>query len=361
MTFPESLADVPTPALVIDLDRLGANVLRMAEIAHRAGVALRPHWKTSKSLAVAALQSAAGAVGFTCATALEAEVLIEAGHDVFWAYPPVGAARIASAVRLAARGRLTVGVDSVAAAAALAGRAVAEGLTIPVRLDIDSGLGRTGAHPADAPGELEDIAALDGLRLEGIFTHEGQLARHGADREARRAAGIGVGLLLVEVAEAARARGVAIDVVSVGSTPGADSAPTVAGITEMRPGTYVFGDDNQRSTGAVAAEDCALTVHATVVSTQRGEPAIVDAGLKAMSGDGSARGDGRLGTRVDGPGVLALAHEEHGFLRGAGAVSLGDRVVLLPNHACGTVNMFSTAWVVSRGVIVDRWPVEARR
>lgn len=361
MTLPESLSEVPTPALVIDLDTVKANVARMADVARRAGVALRPHWKTSKSLPVAALQSAAGAVGFTCATALEATVLVDAGYDVFWAYPPVGETRVATAIELAARGPLTVGVDSVASAAALARRAAAEGVTVAVRLDIDSGLGRTGAAPRDAPGELEEIAALDGIRLDGVFTHEGQLALHGADREARRAAGIAVGRLMVEVAEAARARGVAIDVVSVGSTPGADSAPTVEGITEMRPGTYVFGDDNQRRTGAVEIADCALTVHATVVSTQRGEPVIVDAGLKAMSADGSARGDGRLGTRIDGPGILELAHEEHGFLRGAGAVGVGDRVVLLPNHACGTVNMFSSAWVARGGRIVDRWAVEARR
>lgn len=361
MTIPETLAGVPTPALVIDLDRVQANISRMADVAARAGVTLRPHWKTSKSLRVAELQARAGAVGFTCATAQEAEVLIGAGHDVFWAYPPAGAARIEKAVALAARGPLSIGVDAVDTAAALARRAVVEGLEIAVRLDIDSGLGRTGAAPADAPAVLEEIAGLDGVRLEGIFTHEGQLARHGADRAARSAAGRAVGELMVDVAETARARGVAVDIVSVGSTPGAESAPVVSGITEMRPGTYVFGDDNQRAMGVIADEHCALSVHATVVSTQRGDPVIVDAGLKAMSNDGSVRSDGRIGTRIDGAGVLALGHEEHGFLRGTDGLVVGDRVVLLPNHACGTVNMFSFAWVVQRGRIVDRWPVEARR
>ena len=355
------MADVPTPALVIDLGRLQHNIHRMAELASEAGVALRPHWKTSKSLHIASLQAAAGAVGFTCATAREARVLVSAGYDVFWAYPPVGDARVEAVIDLTRRGRLMVGLDSVESARALSRAAVDGGVEVTVRLDIDTGLGRTGATPNEAPAVLEQIAGLDGLRIDGIFTHEGQLAAHGTDRVARRAAGRAVGELMAAVAENARTRGAVLTTVSVGSTPGADSAPMVDGITEMRPGTYVFGDDNQRFTGAVDDDECALTVHSTVVSVQRGETVIVDAGIKAMSSDGSARKDGRIGTRLDGPGILATGHEEHGFLRGAADVRLGDRIVVLPNHACGTVNMFSSAWVVREGRVVDQWPIEARR
>ncbi|MDF2989537.1 MAG: alanine racemase [Microbacterium sp.] len=356
------VADLPTPALLVERPVLARNIARMASAAERAGVALRPHWKTTKCLQVAALQRDAGAVGFTCATGLEAETLVDAGFtDVFWAFPPVGAGRAETAARLNETARVIVGVDSVAAVRELARVARERDVEVPVRIEVDTGLGRTGTRPESVAELAERVADMRGIAVEGVFTHEGQLARLGPAPDERASAGRRVGAVMVEAADAVRARGIPLRSVSVGSTPGASSAPTVPGITEMRPGTYVYGDDNQVWLRVVGDTECALAVLARVVSVERGETLIVDAGLKAMSGDGSARGDGRFGSVPGSPARLTAAHEEHGFLVDAGDLQLGSLLRLRPNHACGTVNMHSVVWVVEDDRVVDAWPIVARR
>jgi D-serine deaminase-like pyridoxal phosphate-dependent protein len=357
-----SVEQLPTPAVIIDLPILYRNVAQMAAHADSLGVALRPHWKTSKCAQVGALQIKAGAAGLTAATAREVEALAAAGFsDVFWAYPPVGAARVATALSAAARTRLIVGVDSLASTELLAEAAVAAGMLIEVRLEVDTGLGRSGVNPDDAPQLARAVSSLPGIRLEGVFTHEGQVQGVGANPAQRFATGVAAGELLVEVAEAIRADGMPLTSVSVGSTAGARSAPTVAGITEARPGTYVYGDENQVAIGTVAPEDTAMTVLSRVISVERGDPVLIDAGIKAMSADGSTHGDGRIGTVVsDSGGVVATGHEEHGFLRGAAGLRVGDLVRIRPNHACGLANMHSRVFVVEDGVVVDIWPVLGR-
>ncbi|WP_308797740.1 alanine racemase [Agromyces silvae] len=356
------LSQLPTPALLVERTVLERNITRMALVAERAEVALRPHWKTTKCLEVARMQRDAGAIGFTCATALEAETLVGAGHtDVFWAFPPIGRDRVETAVRLNEVARVIVGLDSFGAASELARVAHERGVVVPVRIEVDTGLGRTGTEPGAVADLAERIAGMPGIAVEGVFTHEGQLARLGAAPEERSTAGRRVGAVLVEAADAVRARGIAVASVSVGSTPGASSAPMVPGVNEMRPGTYVYGDDNQLWLQVIDEADCALSVLARVVSVERGQTLIVDAGLKAMSGDGSARGDGRFGSLPASPATLSAAHEEHGFLIDAGALQLGELVRIRPNHACGTVNMHSVVWVVEDERVVDAWPIVARR
>lgn len=353
---------LPTPAVLIDLPTLRRNIARMADLARDFGVALRPHWKTSKCAEVGRLQREAGAVGLTAATAAEVDALFDAGfEDVFWAYPPVGAHRIAAAVRAARRGRLIVGLDSLASAEPLAEAAVAAGVDIEIRLEVDSGLGRTGVDPDDALAVARGLARLPGLVLEGVFTHEGHVQGVGADPERRSEVGMAAGRLLAEVAERLRADGFELPSVSVGSTAGARSAPRAEGVTEARPGTYVYGDENQVAIGTIDPADTAMTVLSRVISTQRGEPVLVDAGIKAMSSDGSMHGDGRIGTVVSpGGGVLATGHEEHGFLRGSAPLRVGDLVRIRPNHACGLTNMHAHVFAVEDGGVVDVWPVLGR-
>lgn len=355
------IANLPTPALLVDQQVLDRNIARMAQWASACGVALRPHWKTSKCVPVAQRQVRAGAVGLSAATLGEVEALVDgAVTDVFWAYPPAGRWRAEAAVALAKRARIIVGLDSLEAATALSGAASASGAVVEVRLEVDTGLGRCGVELDDAVMVGTGIASLPGLSLEGVFTHEGNVQQQGADAAARQRVGLEAAWALVTAADRMRAAGLTVASVSVGSTPGAQSAPTVAGVTEMRPGTYVYGDDNQTSIGTLEADHVAATVLATVVSTQRAGIAIVDAGLKAMSSDSSLRGDGRLGTRVDGPGHLATAHEEHGFLVDAGALAVGDLVRLRPNHACGVSNMHSQVYAVDGSEVVDVWPIVGR-
>lgn len=366
------IEQLPTPSVLIDVPVMRRNIARMAATAEEFGVALRPHWKTSKSAEVGRLQLEAGAVGLTAATAGEVAALVDEGFgDIFWAYPPVGDHRIRTALDAARRSRLIVGLDSIESAAPLAEAAAAAGLEIEVRLEVDTGLGRTGVDPDGALAVAQGIGRMPGLALEGVFTHEGQVQGIGADPERRMAAGLAAGRLLVSVAEELREAGLEVASVSVGSTAGAHSAPSVAGVTEARPGTYVYGDENQVAIGTVDPADTAMTLLSRVVSTQRADRVLVDAGIKAMSSDGSLHGDGRIGTVVSGSGasaaggILTTGYEEHGAIRGSGALQagplqVGDLVRIRPNHACGLTNMHAYVFAVEDGVVVDVWPVLGR-
>jgi len=356
------VSDLPTPIVVIDLPTVVRNARRMADHASRLDVGLRPHWKTTKAAEAARLQLDAGAVGHTAATGAELAVLASGvSPSVFLAYPPVGDERVRAVLGAARSAEVIVGVDSVESVRELSAACVAEGRVVRVRLDVDTGLGRTGVDPGNALAVARGIASLPGLSLDGVWTHEGHVQGKGADEEARRTTGVAAGQLLVEVARALRADGLAINDVSVGSTAGVWSAPTVPGVTEARPGTYILGDENQVAIGTILESDVAVEVHSRVVSTQRRSVAIVDAGLKALSSDGSLHGDGRVGTIVSAcGGIVSVAHEEHGFLRGAEGVRVGDVVRIRPNHACGVMNMHSAVVAAEDGVVVDVWPILAR-
>lgn len=360
--LPHDVADLPTPALLVDRARLAANIAAMAAQARRAGVALRPHFKTSKCLAIARDQLAAGAIGFTAATPAEVTALRDAGvTDVLWAHQPVGPARVAFAVVAAARGGVTVAVDSVEVAQPLSAAAAAAGVRVPCLIEVDTGLGRSGAVPPDVPELAAALHRLPALDPRGVFTHEGHVYRHAGNRSTLEDAGRAAGETLVAVARAVRAAGVACDTVSVGSTPGATSAPFVPGVTESRAGTYVFHDANLVALGSATAAQCALTVLARVVTARRDGTAIIDAGTKAMSSDPPVVGTG-FGVAGDGL-VFGAASEEHGFLSGPAAAGLrvGDLVRIVPNHACTTVNMWRGMYAVDGETAVEYWETVARR
>lgn len=354
--------ETQTPALRLDIDRMRRNIDRMASAVRDSGCALRPHFKTSKMIEVARAQKAAGAVGFTCATAAEVFALLDAGFDdLFWNQPPVGAVRIEQALRANRRGRVSLALDSLVAARPLSAAAVEAGVTLPCRLEIDTGMARAGVLPEDAAKLASELWALPGLSFEGIFTHEGQL--YGiTDKAARRKAAIEVGKTMVGIAADLRDLGLGCDVVSVGSTPGGAETAAVDGVTEARPGTYVFMDANQLHLGSCTIEDCAVRVEATVLGRPRPGAAIIDAGLKAMSSDRSLTAHG-FGL-VEGHANISFdtAFEEHGLLTGEGAdsLSVGDRVFIIPNHVCGAVNMHSRVHVTSQGRVVDTWSTTGR-
>lgn len=361
-----SIHELPSPSVVVDMPRLRHNIARMADAIGGFGVALRPHWKTSKCIEVARLQLVAGAVGLTAATANEVQALIDGGvADIFWAYPPVGGHRIAQVIVASRRAKITVSGDSIESLAPLSDAASDAGASIAFRLDVDTGLGRTGVAPEQAVDLAHALSALPGLRFAGVYTHEGQVQGVGADPEKRTAAGLAAGRLLVDVADAIRASGIEVVEVSVGSTAGAMSAPSITGITEARPGTYVYGDENQVAIGTASDEDCAVSVVSRVISMQREDVVLMDAGIKAMSSDGSLHRDGRIGTvvsdrgYVDG-GILITGHEEHGFLRTSSCLAVGELVRIRPNHACGLSNMHSHVFATESGVVTDVWPIVGR-
>ncbi|WP_159616421.1 alanine racemase [Arthrobacter zhaoguopingii] len=353
----------PTPSVQIDAGRLEANITAMASAMRARGVALRPHAKTHKIPEIAALQVAAGAVGLTVATVGEAEVFARAGvEDLFIAYPLwVDSAKGERLRRLAERARITVGVDSVEGATALArglGPAVA---AVAVRVEVDSGHHRSGVAPGDAAG-VAVAAAEAGLEVTGAFTFPGHSYGPGMPVTAAR----DEDAALARAAAGLRAEGFAAAELSGGSTPSALMGGGTA--TELRPGVYVFGDAQQWELGTIAPGDIALTVAATVVSHHRrapGEPGrfLLDAGSKVLGSDRAAWATG-YGRLLEHPEARIVALSEHHATvqvpAGEPLPARGTRVRVVPNHVCLPVNLVDEVQVVRDGAVVDRWAVAAR-
>jgi len=356
------VADLPTPSVLVDLDVLERNVARMQERARAAGVRLRPHAKTHKSPEVGRMQLAAGAAGLTLAKTSEAEVFADLGFDdLFLGYPIVGADKARRLLALSDRIRLAVGVDSVEGAQSLAGVFHAAGRRLRVLLKIDSGFHRVGVAPEGAVALARRVAELPGLDLAGVFTHAGQgyggrtpdeVARIGAEE----------GRIVAETAEALRAAGLPAGEVSLGSTPTAASAMTGRGVTECRPGTYVYNDRSQVALGSCGPDDCAMTVLATVVSAPAPDRAVVDAGSKTLSTDPMRPAPDGHGIVVGRQTRVARVSEEHGVLSVAPgeAFRVGERVRILPNHACAVSNLHDRLVAVRAGRVEGRITVAAR-
>jgi D-serine deaminase-like pyridoxal phosphate-dependent protein len=367
MAYTELALD--TPSVIVDLDLLERNIAAMAALAREAGVALRPHIKTHKTPQVARLQLAAGAVGVTCAKLGEAEALADAGiADIFLCYPLVTelkARRLAALARRPGVGVSTI-VDSPQGIAALSGAFAGESAPLEVLVKVDTGLGRVGVAPGAAVALAREVAAAPGLRFGGVCAHEG-LTYGAADPDERAARGRAGGEALVATARELAAAGLPCDRVSAGSTPGALATAGVAGITELRPGNYVFYDAMQAGLGVVPPERCALRVLVTVVSHGARERAVVDAGSKTLTSDRGAHGMNAAG----GYGIIVgkeditieRLSEEHGWLRldPAGSdVAIGETLTVIPVHACPVANLADELVAVRDGAVVERWPVAAR-
>jgi D-serine deaminase-like pyridoxal phosphate-dependent protein len=360
--LPWTAAD--TPALLVDLDRLERNLAEMAAVARAAGVDLRPHFKTHKSVAIARRQLAAGAVGLTVAKLDEASVLVDAGiTDVLIAYELVGETKVARAMDLARRARLTLAVDGIAGARALARGATEAGVRVPVLLEIDSGLRRCGVVPADAAALALAVADLPGLIVEGVFTHAGH-AYSAGDRPAVETIAVAEAAAAREAAERIRAAGIAARTVSVGSTPTAARAAGEPGVTEIRPGTYAFYDAVQVALGTTAADRPALSVAATVISRPAPDRAVIDAGSKTFGLDRGAQGVNVVsgfGAPVDFEGSLERLSEEHGILTipADSPLAVGDVIRLVPNHACTVSNLGREFLGIRDGRIEELIPIDA--
>ncbi|RMH20759.1 MAG: hypothetical protein D6696_07400 [Acidobacteria bacterium] len=357
----ERLDQLPTPALLLDLEVLERNVARMARRAQRLGVALRPHVKTHKCLEIAELQERHGAAGFTVSTLDEARVFVDRGFtDLTWAFP-LPLSRLAEARRLAQRANLRLLVDSPQAVAALE----AQEHPFHVWLKVDCGYHRAGVDPSSGMAlELaRRIATAPRLVFDGILTHSGQ-AYDAPSVEALRAVAEEERRVMVDCAERLRAAGIAVPRVSVGSTPATSVAESLDGVDEARPGNYVFYDHVQVALGACTAADCALTVLASVVSRQR-DHAVVDAGALALSkdpGTGTTMGEiyrDYAGGILDPELRLVALSQEHGHLNRPLAV--GERLRILPNHSCLTAACFDHYTVVRGDEVVGRWRIWRQR
>ena len=354
--------DVATPAVLVDLEVLESNLARMAALARGHGVGLRPHAKTHQTVEIASLQLAAGAVGLCLAKTSEAEAFARAGFgDIFIAYPVVGADKARRLLALSDSVRLSVGVDGEDGARSLATTFHAAGRTLDVLLEVDVGFHRVGVAPQAALELARRVAGLPGLRLRGVFTFAGH-AYACTTPDAVAGAGRSEAETLLGVALALREAGLPAEQVSVGSTPTAPHAMARAGVTECRPGVYVFNDASQVSLGACRPEDCALTVLATVVSVSGSGRAVLAAGSKCLSSDPLRPSAGGHGWLVGRGSRLAWLSEEHGVVAVAEGESfrVGERVRILPNHACVVANLADRLLGVRSGRVEAELPVIAR-
>jgi len=356
-----------TPEVVIDLDIVRANIARTAELAREAGVSLRPHTKTHKLPEIARIQVQEGAVGIQVAKLAEAEVMAAAGLDnILVGYPIVGEAKLARLVDLAERVSISTTVDSQEVAAGVARAAADRGITIPVLLELDTGMHRLGVLPGSAAVELaRRLSDLDGIEFAGVFAHEGHVYTQGRDLAEKERLTRESCALAVETAEAIRAAGLPAPVVSVGSAGTFRFAIRCAGVTEVRPGTYVFNDRSQLAQGAAGPEDLAVLAVTTVVSRPAPDRVVVDAGSKVLTSDRMLVPDAPLSFGAvfghDDWDVVRLS-EEHGVISvpPTAEVRVGDRLAIVPNHVCPAVNLANQVTVVEGGEPAGRWPVAAR-
>jgi D-serine deaminase-like pyridoxal phosphate-dependent protein len=363
------LSDLPTPQVLVDHHRLANNIARVQQLASAAGMRLRPHAKTHKSPTVARMQVDRGAVGICCAKIGEAEVFADAGiRDIRLPYPvnPSNASRLMTVMD---RATVSIIVDHLDVARGWSDTMIAAGRTLDVLVKVDVGFHRCGIDPAADPvAFVQAIAAMRGLRLRGLLSHAGH-GYHAASEEELCAIAQREAETLLSLREMAARSGIPLDEVSVGATPTLRYSARQRGITELRPGNYVYFDRTQVALGAASVDDCALTVLATVVAQHPGR-IILDSGSKTLTNDTArgitkAAGYGAVLTAdggVDEALTIERLSEEHATVRVDGNTRLkpGDRVRVLPNHACTVSNLVDVVRLVDGDTVIDTLPVAAR-
>ncbi|TMD17573.1 MAG: hypothetical protein E6I27_00380 [Chloroflexi bacterium] len=357
------LAEIETPALLIDLDVMEANLASMTAFLTMHGIAQRPNIKGHKIPALAWRQVRAGAMGITCQKLSEAEVMVDAGlPDVLIAVQVIGAAKVDRLLKLARRAKLTTVVDSLAGAEPIARAFASSGMTIDVLLEIDIGYHRCGVDGRGAPALARSLSQLPGLNLVGVMGYEGHLydlsgkgAVEAAARESYE--------MLTRVANGLRNAGIEVPRVSIGASAGARAAVDVRGITEVRAGSYLFNDRAQIKMGSAEPATCAATVMATVISVPTETRAVIDAGAKALTPTmvGGMPGYGDILGHEDA--VLDRLSDEHGMIS-VGATrnpfNVGDRVRIIPNSHTVVFNQFPEVHGVREGRVEAVMPVAAR-
>lgn len=334
---------VETPIGYVDLDRAKANATRVAAYAAEHGLGWRPHIKTHKSLQIAAMQLEAGAAGLTVATLREAEVMAEVTSDVLLAYPPVGDVKLRRLGDLPANLDLKVALDSTSVLEGVAGAAVGAGREIGVLVEQDVGLGRVGVQSAADVVRLAKRAdELDGVSFGGLMFYPGHIRMSEQDQGSHLQ---DVSRLVGETLDALGEAGLPPAIVSGGSTPTLWRSHHIAGLTEIRSGSCIFFDREGLSVGVASHDDIAYTVLATVVSTAVPGHAVIDSGSKALAKEGRGDDDG-YGVLFDRPEVtVSSLSEEHGVLDLSDSIwapEIGDRVRIIPNHVCVSVNLQDT-------------------
>ena len=350
---------IPTPALVVDVEKLDRNLETMANYLARVKTNIRPHAKTHKTPAIAHKQMRAGAVGLCCATVGEAEVMVYSGiPEVMIANEVVDPLSVRRAVNLARQARVLMIVDDPQNVRNIGAAAQQYGATVDVLTDLDVGQGRCGARSLEGLVELaREVERTKGLRLRGVFGYEGHV-QFIADRSERAAKGQAANTRLVQAAKELSGLGMNIEIVSGAGTGTYDIAAEFPGMTEIQAGSYIFMDGTYHKLGLPFEQS--LTVLATVVSRPSAEIAVFDVGLKGISPE-------RFHPSVQACGSGAIEvkslSEEHSvtILSGAADPRPGDKLHFVPSHCCTTVNLYDVMFAVRQGRVEAIWPVAARR
>lgn len=344
--------DLDTPAVIVFLDRLEANIARVQRLIARQGIGNRPHVKTHKIPAIAHMQMQAGAVGLTCQKLGELEVFIDAGvcDDYLLSYNIIGPRKTDRLMRLAVRvKRLAVVADNDVVLRGLSEAGLRHSRDIPLLIECDTGFGRNGVQSPEAALDLARLALkLPRIAFEGLMVFPNSAPRTHE--------------FFTHAVKLFREAGIALPVVSGGGTPALNHLAEFPMMTEHRAGTYVYNDVMMVHSGVASWEDCALQVRATVVSRPSPERAVLDCGSKVLTSDQYyVQHYGRL---PDYPGaVISALSEEHAIVdltQASKRPKIGEVVSVIPNHCCSVSNMNDEVHGVRNGMVELTWPVAAR-
>ncbi len=346
------IEDLDTPVPVVDLDRAEHNIAKLQSYLNKHGIDSRPHIKTHKLPIMAYKQLEAGATGITCQKISEAAVMAAAGiKDILITYNIIGKAKIEPLAQLAKQTNLSIAIDNELALKTIAQAAKLAQTNIKILVEFESGNNRVGVQTPQAALELATkIMTHAFLSFEGLMTYP---------------CGEQAGLFIAEAKNVFAAANVTIHTVSAGGTPKMWQVHEVEGVTELRAGTYIYSDRAIVGSGAMSLEECALHVHATIVSRPTEDRAVIDAGSKTLSSDLIKPEYGKgYGLILEYPeAVIHKLNEEHGIIDLSACSEkpeLGEVVRIVPNHVCVVTNLHDEVVVHRGGMVEARWPIWAR-
>ena len=360
----KELFNIDTPSVLVKLNILEQNIKEMADFAKNQKIALRPHIKSHKCPEIALLQIENGAKGIAVSKLDEAFAMIEAGiKDIQITYQIIGEQKISRLLKLMERAKISVCVDSIFGAKELSNAMAENGRELSVLIEVDTGLRRCGIKPMEKTLKFaKKIQKFPNLVLEGIMTHAGHVYKAKNYDEVQKIGKL-EGKMMTETANSRKKNGIEIENVSVGTTPTAKIAGKIDGVTEIRPGNYVFNDNTQINLGVAKIENCSLSVLATVISTPTKKRAVIDAGSKTFGLDKGVHGTNQIKGfgRVLGKDVLIeRLSEEHGILKTNEKLKIGEKIRIIPNHACTVINLFDEVIGVRDDKIENVLKVRAR-
>jgi D-serine deaminase-like pyridoxal phosphate-dependent protein len=358
------IEELDTPAVIVDLDILQSNVRSLADYCRTHALGLRPHTKTHKIPAVAKMQIEAGSLGITVAKVGEAEVMAAAGLDnILIAYPVLGESKLERLTRLALERKITVALDSMEALEGISAAAKKANCQIDILIEFDMGMQRCGLQSVEDLVKMAlTVEKFPGVRFAGIMFYPGHIWDLPPDQSPALRQ---LSDKILGIREELGKTGLACEIVSGGSTPTAYNSHWVQGLTEIRPGTYVFNDMNEVGVHACQLSQCALKIMVTVVSNAVDGRAMFDGGSKTFSGDRLISGDKTgFGYVTERPDIKFYSmSEEHGHLdltHSSYKPKVGEKFTIIPNHVCACVNMHDQLYFHRKGIVEGSWTVAGR-